>query len=204
MAAATFAMPAEDVPRGPRRPNPTETLVCHPGAGNPAVRILRASASLLPGGALFFAFALQGELAGLRIPGAASGGRTDGLWRHTCFEGFIAGGTGTAYVEFNFSPAGQWAAYAFRAYREGMASLAGAAPDIVVRRGSDWIELEATVAPHAISAALGQSPQVAGLSAVIEDAAHDLTYWALRHPSGVPDFHHRESFALRLAEGRPQ
>lgn len=195
--AAALTTPADGVARKPRQPGPAETLVCHPGANNAAVRSLRASASLLSSGGLSFAFLLKADLAGVRLPPATSAGRADGLWRHTCFEAFVGTEAQSAYVEFNFSPAGQWAAYAFRAYRAGMAPLTEAAPDIVVRTGADWLELEATMASPAL---LGQSPLVTGLSAVIEDASGGLTYWALRHPAGAPDFHHREGFALRLAE----
>jgi hypothetical protein len=37
-----------------------------------------------------------------------------------------------------------------------------------------------------------------GLSAVIEEVDGSKSYWALRHPPGQPDFHHRDCFALRL------
>ncbi len=36
------------------------------------------------------------------------------------------------------------------------------------------------------------------LSAVIEDSDGGLSYWALAHPRGKPDFHHADSFALTL------
>jgi hypothetical protein len=36
-------------------------------------------------------------------------------------------------------------------------------------------------------------------SSVIEDSQGHITYWALVHPSGKPDFHHRDGFALVLA-----
>jgi hypothetical protein len=37
-----------------------------------------------------------------------------------------------------------------------------------------------------------------GLSAVVKEASGALTYWALRHAPGKPDFHHSEAFALEL------
>jgi hypothetical protein len=37
-----------------------------------------------------------------------------------------------------------------------------------------------------------------GLSAVIEDDNGSLSYWALKHPSGKPDFHHPDAFALEI------
>ena len=37
-----------------------------------------------------------------------------------------------------------------------------------------------------------------GLSAVIEETGGRLSYWALAHPPGKPDFHHSDCFALEL------
>jgi hypothetical protein len=37
------------------------------------------------------------------------------------------------------------------------------------------------------------------LSAVIEAADGTISYWALKHPSDRPDFHHADSFAIQLA-----
>jgi hypothetical protein len=33
---------------------------------------------------------------------------------------------------------------------------------------------------------------------VVEDYRGRLTYWALEHPPGKPDFHHPDSFAIEL------
>jgi hypothetical protein len=42
-----------------------------------------------------------------------------------------------------------------------------------------------------------QSWQI-GLTAVIETATGEKSYWALHHPAEKPDFHHRGGFALSL------
>jgi hypothetical protein len=34
---------------------------------------------------------------------------------------------------------------------------------------------------------------------VIEEAGGGISYWALAHPPGRPDFHHADGFALELA-----
>jgi len=36
------------------------------------------------------------------------------------------------------------------------------------------------------------------LSAIVEDDSGKLSYWALRHPPGEPDFHHPDAFALEI------
>jgi hypothetical protein len=33
---------------------------------------------------------------------------------------------------------------------------------------------------------------------VVEDQSGKLSYWAVRHPPGKPDFHHPDCFALDL------
>jgi hypothetical protein len=37
-----------------------------------------------------------------------------------------------------------------------------------------------------------------GLSAVVEDKARVLSYWALKHPAEKPDFHHADGFVIEL------
>jgi len=70
-------------------------------------------------GALAFSYTLIGDIHQLLIPVIAAPKHVEGLWRHTCFETFIGMKGSTAYYEFNFSPSSEWAAYRFRAYRDG-------------------------------------------------------------------------------------
>ena len=56
----------------------------------------------------------------------------------------------------------------------------------------------------AVALDLADAPDLAGAlrlgaSAVIETADGALSYWALAHPAGRPDFHHADGFALDLA-----
>jgi hypothetical protein len=49
-------------------------------------------------------------------------------------------------------------------------------------------------------ARLGVSgPLALGLSVVVEEVDGGMSYWALAHPPGRPDFHHRAGFALEVA-----
>lgn len=69
--------------------------------------------------------------AALRVPAAIEyAARRDGLWNSTCFELFVLDPAGGAYLEFNFSPSGEWAAYQFDGYRAGMRDLEVTAPQI--------------------------------------------------------------------------
>lgn len=125
-------------------------------------------------------------------PAPASPVRTDRLWQATCFELFLMFDDEEHYVEFNFSPSGAWAAYAFDGYRDGMADLPR---DRVPRvsRIADGV---------AVDCDLGGLPHgelLMSLTAVIEEVGGRRSFWALRHAPGAPDFHHRDCFAARLS-----
>ena len=55
----------------------------------------------------------------LRIPPPRAAARRDELWKHTCFEAFVAENAGDGYRELNFAPSGEWAMYSFTGYRPG-------------------------------------------------------------------------------------
>ena len=146
-------------------------------------------------GSLMLNFCLAGDLSGLIIPEPRSPRRADRLWRHTCFEAFVMVNEKPEYREFNFSPSGEWAAYDFRGYRNGGVLENELAPGIIVHKTMDRLELGAEIGqgllPHG-------RPLRLGLSAVVEDAGGILSYWALRHPPGNPDFHHADAFVLQM------
>lgn len=135
----------------------------------------------MPSGAITVNFKLDADLDRLRIPSRRRPRFADGLWRHTCFEVFIATRS-RAYREYNFSPSGEWAAYAFSSYRKrDRAKLAR----------PRWNGKVATIP--------ARGRLRIGLTAVIEEKSGALSYWALRHPRRKPDFHDRRGFTLDLA-----
>ena len=179
-----------------RIPGPVSlALACHPRTPARVICAVDVAAGVTPGGGLALNFCLEGDLSGLRIPEPRSSRRAEGLWRHTCFEAFVMAGEGPGYREFNFSSSGEWAAYEFCGYRDGGKPVGGPGPDITVHRSDDRLELDAEIRPESLPP--GRSLRL-GLSAVVEDARGELTYWALRHPEGQPDFHHPDAFALPL------
>jgi hypothetical protein len=145
------------------------------------------------------AFVLEGDLTRLRIPPPVQPRIAADLWQHTCFEIFIARPGMPAYHEFNFSPSGEWTAFAFSDYRQG-AQLAEQALDPVIsaHRAPDSLRLEAVLPLERLT--LAGAPLSLGLSAVVEDERGELAYWALAHPGAKPDFHHRGAFVLNLDE----
>lgn len=175
-------------------------LICHPATPAPTVRSLEARISINPDSSISLFYCLRGDIARLRIPEELASQRIDHLWEHTCFEAFIGVRGETAYREFNFSPSGQWAAYAFRDYRQPEETLPDiGAPIIVARRYAGRLEIDVTLGAEALPHNPAQASWQIGLSAVVEEAdtvEGSHSYWALHHPGKRPDFHHRDAFAL--------
>ena len=178
------------------------TLKPHPDSPAGPASALEVEVTPRPFNVLELRYRLSGVTSEISFPPPARG-RIDELWKHTCFELFIRQAGQDGYLEFNFSPSMQWAAYRFDGYRAGMRIAddfetldltAGGRPGIfelrvaldlrgVMDEGADWS---------------------LALAAVIEDKAHETSLWALDHPAGKPDFHHADSFALSLpAADRP-
>ena len=128
----------------------------------------------------------------LILPDARPADRTDGLWKQTCFEAFVRL-SGNHYIELNFSPSSQWAAYRFEDYRRDMRDEP-AEVEIWLDAGETWLALEAAVRCRSLKA--GSS---LGLSAVIKER-DSTSFWALGHPDGAPDFHDRACFRAVLAD----
>jgi hypothetical protein len=173
-------------------------LQCHPATRTPSVRGIAVQVGWENGEALALTFALAGDLARLRIPVPQPPCRTDNLWQHTCFEAFLRRKDEPGYCEFNFAPSSAWAAYMFPRYRDGMAPAPDLDPRITVRRTGDRLELDAVVRLESLPLVRPRTPVQLALAAVVEDEQGTLSYWALAHPPGRPDFHHPAAFALEL------
>lgn len=183
----------------PAAPTVTVALRPHPASPASAVRAILLSARAFDDGSLAFAFRLSGETGQLRIPPEQPGTRADGLWQHTCFEVFIGTPEEAEYREFNFSPSGQWAAYAFSAPRErDPARDPQGAPQIAVELAADGLALDVVLPPAALPACAPGTTLPIGVAAVIEAADGTLSHWALQPLGDAPDFHRRDSFAMGL------
>jgi hypothetical protein len=148
------------------------------------------------GGSLWLTFSVSGDLSGVRIPEPAAPRRADELWRHTCFEAFVAPASGEVYFEANVSPSLEWAVYRFDGYRRGMAVAEANGVLWELDTGFSSLLLRAEVDLSVLAEMAG--PWRLGLSAVIESMAGTFSYWALAHPPGRPDFHHSDCFALEV------
>lgn len=165
-------------------------LVPHPSHPPHMVEHVEVSADIRHGPSVL-AYRVTGGMP--KLPAPAPPERTDGLWRHTCFELFVRPAGGEGYFEYNFSPSTQWAVYRFDGYREGMRDQPLAAP--LIEPLADGIRVRVD---------LGGLPagvwQVA-VTAVIEEADGAKSYWSVAHAPGAPDFHAPGGFAIEVPAG---
>lgn len=173
-------------------------LYCHSETPCSAINDLQVKVGFNAQGNLHLHYRLSGDLTRITFPVSQSPSAVDGLWEHTCFEVFIALQHEECYQEFNFSPSGQFAMYAFSDYRIRSAWIPIQVPTIMTSKFNDLFELKAELTATELPiSSIGNSYQL-GLSAVIELMDGSKSFWALHHPSEHPDFHHRESFSLSI------
>jgi len=176
----------------------SKSLTCHPDTVSAAVQTVHVNVEPQPKGVLHLSYELTGDLAQIRIPAPQAPAAVDGLWERTCFEVFIAIEGEAGYHEFNFSPSGQWAAYAFSDYRVRSEWAANQLPAISFARTNGHLVLEAVIVAADLPQNIAGKPFQLGLTAVIEANDGSRSYWALHHPADRPDFHHRAGFILSL------
>lgn len=164
-------------------------LVPHPDTPVATVRSIETSV-WQDHGRWHFRYLIDGT-DDLVLPDPEEAGREYGLWQATCAEAFVGLPRG-AYLEFNFSPSGQWAAYRFDGPREGMRDEP-AEVEVFLNGGEDWLAIEAAIRGKSLEPGL-----TLGMSCVIQERGGAKSYWALRHRDGPPDFHDRACFAATL------
>lgn len=175
-------------------------LIAHPQSNPKAVESISVGIGREYPDVLYVMFKLEGDVNRIQsVSPYGSGKRLDDLWKSTCFECFVSDAGKPAYREFNFSPRGGWAAYDFAAYREGRKDL-----NMIVRPyGNEEVSSNRMTIEKHLVLPMETVPRRAhswqiGLSAVIEEIDGNISYWALSHPPGKPDFHHRDCFTLEL------
>lgn len=175
-------------------------LARHPQSRGTAVRGIEVRVRRGPGDALALAYTIEGEISRLGVPVQDAPRFADRLWQHTCCECFIRVRGAPGYHEFNFSPSGAWAAYAFKRYRDGVPCTDDALrPVIATQSAPGSLMLDASIALGRLSAGHARAALALGVATVTEDTDGALAYWALSHAPGSPDFHHPDGFALEIA-----
>ena len=174
-------------------------LVRHPHSPNHAVESIDVQVVRTAERKLSLHYAVLGDLSRISIPAPATPRIGWKLWRHTCCEVFLRADDAEAYHEFNFSPSGEWTAYAFTRYREGAALADNSLdPQVVAESRPGRLDLYALVDLPRLGAAYARGPLHVGVAVIIDERDGGQSYWALRHAPGKPDFHHRDAFALEL------
>ncbi len=175
-------------------------LICHPDTPAVTLETIEVHTKRLENGRLWFRYHVEGQLDALELDEPRPPERTDGLWKSTCFEVFLRGIGDVSYLEYNFAPSARWAAYAFADYRTDGTDLdVVKAPEIFLdaSQGHFAMETEIILPPDWLNRQIELN-----LTAVIEETDGTKSYWALAHPPGKPDFHHRDCFALKLEAPR--
>ncbi|MGH8254245.1 MAG: DOMON-like domain-containing protein [Steroidobacteraceae bacterium] len=180
-------------------------LRLHPSTAQGPLRALSVSGALQPDGRITLDYLLHGDLLRLRLPAPATHPRRrDELWHHTCLELFAQRETAADYLEFNFSPCGDWAAYRFDDYRRGQSHCEQ--PQVGITQhplGPGQLRIQVCAQLPAMRRQdcgdeSGTARWRIGLAAVIEADDGTLGYWALRHAGAKPDFHSADSFCVAL------
>jgi hypothetical protein len=167
------------------------------------VRSIRVRLQRTPDGVLELAYSIEGTLGQIRIPTPRPPRKVDGLWNHTCCELFVRVSAEESYYEFNFAPSGEWAVYAFQTHRHRVAGGESvSSPQIMFYKTGGVMELSASVSLGQLSSLHTRAKLSVGLATVVEDVNGRLSYWALAHGDGKPDFHNPVAFALDLDEIR--
>lgn len=171
-------------------------------SGNPARfhQCIDVTLTRQPNGGLTLRYAIHGLNLDLRIPTSHQPAPADALWQTSCCELFLAPISArgqTSYREFNFSPSGQSACYAFADTRQSVPHTTPVPPpQIECQRSEALIEVTASLPPAALPPG-GDTMRIA-VSVILEAEGGHHGYWALAHPPGSPDFHHHAGFLLTL------
>ena len=121
-------------------------LKCHPSTLTETVRAIQVLVRRSASAELQLTFRLDGDISRIRIPPPSAPRINAELWRHTCFEAFIAVDGQQSYHEFNFAPSGEWCVYALSGYRNGgPVADETMRPHIAVRSTGTRLELDALV-----------------------------------------------------------
>jgi hypothetical protein len=174
-----------------------QRLQPHPDTPCTALTGIHVDVERRNGTLLVLTYRAAGDIGAVWLPAAVVAARGDALWKHSCFEAFV-GASGDAYSELNFSPSGLWAAYNFTGYRSGMTEAMTLPPRSRLTTSADALELHVEIDLRHLPGITATADWQLGLSAVIEEKHGGKSYWALVHPPGKPDFHHRDCLAVRL------
>lgn len=194
-----------DIVTGPRPSPGTEyRLVPHPDFPSPDIAV-SVEAARTAEGTFVIHYVVKGDVEHIRVPEPVRyASRQKNLWKHTCFEAFVAPSEFADYLEFNFAPSNAWDAFRFASYRVPGGDFPFPSPHLDVERSTGRLEMTVALDPTETSAMAVSSTWCLNFSAVIEAKDGTKSYWALAHAPGPPDFHNRACWIATLqAAGCP-
>jgi hypothetical protein len=173
-------------------------LIRHPDSHSTEVHSITVNAARAgKPGAMVVGYVVEGAINGIALPQRMPSSRADELWRHTCFEIFLKPPEGEAYIELNFSPSTQWAAYRFRERRRGMQNIEMPPPALDVH-AAERLEVMAVLDLSGVPELPADKPWKCNITTIIEQKNGWMSYWALKHAPDKADFHHPDGFVLDL------
>lgn len=172
------------------------SLTCHPATPDSRISAVEVEISRNRDASLRLRYAITAQPNVIVVPPLSVAERTAGLWQTTCFELFVRRPASDSYIELNFAPSAQWAAYRFDSYRVGMFDLPIKPPEIVCTEEKGRLTLDVVVE---LPIELREVALQIGPTAVIKSNDGIMSYWAMRHANPErPDFHHGDCFAFTL------
>ena len=172
------------------QPGITRALVCHPQSPASGIEGVEVELRAAPSG-LKCAYRIRAAPGALKIPTPDHPLDPQRLWEHTCCELFVARESAPSYEEWNFSPTGQHAHFEFEGYRCRAEQPSRPSLEIAVT-----VTLEPDRLQLQVEVPIDDEPRLLSPTVVLEDREGSKSYWALRHASAQPDFHHRDGFEL--------
>ncbi|MDA8085747.1 MAG: DOMON-like domain-containing protein [Nitrospiraceae bacterium] len=150
-------------------------------------------------------YEITGSLSGIEIPGPDVPSRRYALWEETCLEFFLGPGNSPRYWEFNLSPSGRWNVFSFESYRKGMREEPSFEKlPFISQTGPDALRLHLELELGVIFPPVPEKKIDVAVSAVLKMKNGSISYWALAHPAGQPDFHDRACFKIFLHSEKPK
>ncbi len=149
-------------------------------------------------GLLELHYSLRGDLTQVLFPAAVnSPERKFALWEATCLEFFVAIVGHTDYWEFNLAPNGNWQVFHLNDYREGLKDEAAINYlPFVVKQDTQELQLDLSIDLTCLFPP--DTKLEMAITAVIQAATSEYSYWAVKHGGEEADFHRRADFAIKL------
>lgn len=144
---------------------------------------------------LLLSYSVHGPLEQLIIPPASNDkGFKPKLWSSSCMECFLRPQSCCTYVEWNFSPAGNWWVCAFENYRVAAPQQPDNLCPVQIRTHSTTGRFDLQTAIPLLNCGM----QRIEAAVILKHAGGQRSHWARAHPDKGPDFHQPLTMAAEI------